>query len=97
MEYRLSEYSPTERKVDDREGQCNVWYNDDSAILSRHRNLDTLVESTPTNMLSSARSRRPGSPCGGLRLNSSKTEAVFFSKRKPPPEVTLQNQRTPWS
>ncbi|GFY04616.1 hypothetical protein TNCV_4416991 [Trichonephila clavipes] len=27
MEYRLSEYSPTERKVDDREGQCNVWYN----------------------------------------------------------------------
>ncbi|GFV00423.1 integrase catalytic domain-containing protein [Trichonephila clavipes] len=27
MEFRLSEYSPTERKVDDREGQCNVWYN----------------------------------------------------------------------
>ncbi|GFW35772.1 hypothetical protein TNCV_4436191 [Trichonephila clavipes] len=27
MEYRLSEYSPTERKMDDREGQCNVWYN----------------------------------------------------------------------
>ncbi|GFY11583.1 integrase catalytic domain-containing protein [Trichonephila clavipes] len=27
MEYRLSEYSPTERKVDDQEGQCNVWYN----------------------------------------------------------------------
>ncbi|GFW78527.1 integrase catalytic domain-containing protein [Trichonephila clavipes] len=27
MEYRLSEYSPTDRKVDDREGQCNVWYN----------------------------------------------------------------------
>ncbi|GFY02555.1 hypothetical protein TNCV_3504351 [Trichonephila clavipes] len=27
MEYRLSEYSPTKRKVDDR-GQCNVWYND---------------------------------------------------------------------
>ncbi|GFV50616.1 integrase catalytic domain-containing protein [Trichonephila clavipes] len=27
MEYRLSEYSPTERKVNDREGQCNVWYN----------------------------------------------------------------------
>ncbi|GFT14280.1 hypothetical protein TNCV_4591221 [Trichonephila clavipes] len=27
MEYRLSEYSPTERKVDDLEGQCNVWYN----------------------------------------------------------------------
>ncbi|GFS62788.1 hypothetical protein TNCV_3202111 [Trichonephila clavipes] len=27
MEYRLSEYSPTEKKVDDREGQCNVWYN----------------------------------------------------------------------
>ncbi|GFU08738.1 uncharacterized protein TNCV_990951 [Trichonephila clavipes] len=26
MEYRLSEYSPTERRVDDREGQCNVWY-----------------------------------------------------------------------
>ncbi|GFY17195.1 integrase_H2C2 domain-containing protein [Trichonephila clavipes] len=26
MEYRLSEYSLTERKVDDREGQCNVWY-----------------------------------------------------------------------
>ncbi|GFY26268.1 uncharacterized protein TNCV_24672 [Trichonephila clavipes] len=28
MEYRFSEYCPTERKVDDREGQCNVWYND---------------------------------------------------------------------
>ncbi|GFY18156.1 integrase catalytic domain-containing protein [Trichonephila clavipes] len=27
MEYRLSEYSPTENQVDDREGQCNVWYN----------------------------------------------------------------------
>ncbi|GFU05093.1 integrase catalytic domain-containing protein [Trichonephila clavipes] len=27
MEYRLSEYSPTEEKEDDREGQCNVWYN----------------------------------------------------------------------
>ncbi|GFY11046.1 integrase catalytic domain-containing protein [Trichonephila clavipes] len=31
MEYRIyseyTEYSPTERKVDDREGQCNVWYN----------------------------------------------------------------------
>ncbi|GFT69416.1 integrase catalytic domain-containing protein [Trichonephila clavipes] len=27
MEYRLSEYSPTERKVDGREGQCNAWYN----------------------------------------------------------------------
>ncbi|GFX56085.1 integrase catalytic domain-containing protein [Trichonephila clavipes] len=27
MEYRLSEYSPTERKVDDLEVQCNVWYN----------------------------------------------------------------------
>ncbi|GFU97686.1 hypothetical protein TNCV_4455721 [Trichonephila clavipes] len=27
MEYRLSEYFPTERKVDDREGQCNVGYN----------------------------------------------------------------------
>ncbi|GFV90510.1 integrase catalytic domain-containing protein [Trichonephila clavipes] len=27
MEYRLFEYSPTERKVDDRVGQCNVWYN----------------------------------------------------------------------
>ncbi|GFW86943.1 integrase catalytic domain-containing protein [Trichonephila clavipes] len=27
MKYRLSEYSPTERKVVDQEGQCNVWYN----------------------------------------------------------------------
>ncbi|GFV33899.1 integrase catalytic domain-containing protein [Trichonephila clavipes] len=27
MEYQLSEYSLTERKVDDREGQCNVRYN----------------------------------------------------------------------
>ncbi|GFT48048.1 RNA-directed DNA polymerase from mobile element jockey [Trichonephila clavipes] len=32
-----------------------------------------------------------------IALNSSKTEAVFFSKRKPPPEITLQNQRIPWS
>ncbi|GFU66961.1 uncharacterized protein TNCV_4296131 [Trichonephila clavipes] len=29
MEYRLSEYSPTERKLDDRERRCNVWYNVD--------------------------------------------------------------------
>ncbi|GFT84252.1 integrase catalytic domain-containing protein [Trichonephila clavipes] len=34
MEYRLSEYSPTERKVDDREGQCNVWYNGSDAAFN---------------------------------------------------------------
>ncbi|GFX47004.1 RNA-directed DNA polymerase from mobile element jockey [Trichonephila clavipes] len=60
---------------------------DDTAILSRHRNLDTLVENINEHL----------AHLWKIALNSSKTEAVFFSKRKPPPEITLQNQRIPWS
>ncbi|GFW81559.1 RNase H domain-containing protein [Trichonephila clavipes] len=32
MEYRLSEYSPTKNKVDDREGQHNTWDNDNCVV-----------------------------------------------------------------
>ncbi|GFT98746.1 hypothetical protein TNCV_3791941 [Trichonephila clavipes] len=55
MEYRLSEYSPTERKVDDREGQCNVWYN---AVVapSTHRKA---TKSRQTRMM---QHRKPSDP-----------------------------------
>ncbi|GFT35234.1 RNA-directed DNA polymerase from mobile element jockey [Trichonephila clavipes] len=65
---------------------------DDTAILSRHRNLDTLVENINEHLahLETLFS------VWKIALNSFKTEALFFSKRKPPPEITLQNQRIPW-
>ncbi|GFX37805.1 RNA-directed DNA polymerase from mobile element jockey [Trichonephila clavipes] len=66
---------------------------DDTAILSRHRNLDTLVENINEHLAH----LETWFSIWKIALNSSKTEAVFFSKRKPPPEITLQNQRIPWS
>ncbi|GFW19843.1 RNA-directed DNA polymerase from mobile element jockey [Trichonephila clavipes] len=64
---------------------------DDTAILSRHRNLDTLVENINEHLAH----LETWFSVWKIALNSSKTEAVFFSKRKPPPEITLQNQRIP--
>ncbi|GFV66011.1 RNA-directed DNA polymerase from mobile element jockey [Trichonephila clavipes] len=68
-------------------------YADDTAILSRHRNLDTLVENINEHLAH----LETWFSVWKIALNSSKTEEVFFSKRKPPPEITLQNQRIPWS
>ncbi|GFX76084.1 probable RNA-directed DNA polymerase from transposon X-element [Trichonephila clavipes] len=68
-------------------------YADDTAILSRHRNLDTLVENINEHLAH----LETWFSVWKIALNSSKKEAVFFSKRKPPPEITLQNQRIPWS
>ncbi|GFT59818.1 RNA-directed DNA polymerase from mobile element jockey [Trichonephila clavipes] len=68
-------------------------YADDTAILSRHRNLDTLVENINEHLAH----LETWFSVWKIALNSSKTEAVFFSKRKPPPEIILQNQRIPWS
>ncbi|GFV65255.1 hypothetical protein TNCV_4572551 [Trichonephila clavipes] len=48
MEYRLSEYSPTERKVDDREGQCHVSYNARHwALMSAHGSRSNQLAFTP--------------------------------------------------
>ncbi|GFT93191.1 RNA-directed DNA polymerase from mobile element jockey [Trichonephila clavipes] len=70
-------------------------YADDTAILSRHRNLNTLVENINEHLAH----LEIWFSVWKIALNSSKTEAVFFSKRHlpPPPEITLQNQRIPWS
>ncbi|GFV40766.1 RNA-directed DNA polymerase from mobile element jockey [Trichonephila clavipes] len=68
-------------------------YADDTAILSRHRNFDTLVE----NINEHFAHLETWFSVWKIALTSSKTEAVFFSKRKPPPEIILQNQRIPWS
>ncbi|GFW83913.1 RNA-directed DNA polymerase from mobile element jockey [Trichonephila clavipes] len=67
-------------------------YADDTAILSRHRNLNTLVENINEHLAH----LEIWFSVWKIALNSSKTEAVFFSKRHPP-EITLQNQRIPWS
>ncbi|GFT24262.1 RNA-directed DNA polymerase from mobile element jockey [Trichonephila clavipes] len=55
-------------------------YADDTAILSRHRNLDTLVENINEHLAH----LETWFSVWKIALNSSKTEAVFFSKRKPP-------------
>ncbi|GFS54979.1 RNA-directed DNA polymerase from mobile element jockey [Trichonephila clavipes] len=67
-------------------------YADDTAILSRHRNLNTLVENINEHLAH----LEIWFSVWKIALNSSKTEAVFFSNRHPP-EITLQNQRIPWS
>ncbi|GFW16687.1 probable RNA-directed DNA polymerase from transposon X-element [Trichonephila clavipes] len=68
-------------------------YADDTAILSRHKNLNTLVENINEHLAH----LEIWFSVWKIALNSSKTEAVFFSQRVPPPEITLQNQRIPWS
>ncbi|GFX92602.1 RNA-directed DNA polymerase from mobile element jockey [Trichonephila clavipes] len=64
-------------------------YADDTAILSRHRNLDTLVENINEHLAH----LETWFSVWKIALNSSKTEAVFFSKRKPPPEIILQKSK----
>ncbi|GFX76230.1 RNA-directed DNA polymerase from mobile element jockey [Trichonephila clavipes] len=55
-------------------------YADDTAILSRHRNLNTLVENINEHLAH----LEIWFSVWKIALNSSKTEAVFFSKRQPP-------------
>ncbi|GFV58689.1 RNA-directed DNA polymerase from mobile element jockey [Trichonephila clavipes] len=66
-------------------------YADDTTILSRHKNLNTLTENINEHQ---ARIEIWFS-VWKIALNTSKTEAVFFSQRTPPPEIPLQNQRIP--
>ncbi|GFY29929.1 RNA-directed DNA polymerase from mobile element jockey [Trichonephila clavipes] len=68
-------------------------YADDTAILSRHKNLNTLVENINQHLAHF----EIGFSVWKIALNTSKTEAVLFSQRIAPPEITLQNQRIPWS
>ncbi|GFU35976.1 hypothetical protein TNCV_4190921 [Trichonephila clavipes] len=51
-------------------------YADDTAILSRHRNLDTLVENINEHLAH----LETWFSVWKIALNSSKTEAVFFQK-----------------
>ncbi|GFW41880.1 RNA-directed DNA polymerase from mobile element jockey [Trichonephila clavipes] len=68
-------------------------YADDTAILSRHRNLDTLVENINEHLAH----LETWFSVWKIALNSSKTEAVFFSKRKPPLKLLYKIKRIPWS
>ncbi|GFT59713.1 RNA-directed DNA polymerase from mobile element jockey [Trichonephila clavipes] len=68
-------------------------YADDTAILSRHYDPNTLIKNI-NNHLAHLEKRFS---VWKIALNTSKTEAVSFSQKRPPPEITLQNQRIPWS
>ncbi|GFX78899.1 RNA-directed DNA polymerase from mobile element jockey [Trichonephila clavipes] len=58
---------------------------DDTAILSRHKNLNTLIE----NLNEHLAHLEIWFSVWKITLNTSKTEAGFFSQRIPPPEITL--------
>ncbi|GFU49204.1 hypothetical protein TNCV_2675001 [Trichonephila clavipes] len=64
---------------------------DDTAILSRHRNLDTLVENINEHLAH----LETWFSVWKIALNSSKTEAVFFSKRKPPLKLLYKIKEYP--
>ncbi|GFU18063.1 probable RNA-directed DNA polymerase from transposon X-element [Trichonephila clavipes] len=68
-------------------------YADDTAILSRHYDPDTLTKNINTHLAHLEK----WFSVWKIALNTSKTEAVSFSRKRPPPEITLQNQRIPWS
>ncbi|GFY24046.1 RNA-directed DNA polymerase from mobile element jockey [Trichonephila clavipes] len=68
-------------------------YADDTAILSRHCDPNTLIK----NLNDHLAHLEKGFSVWKIALNTSKTEAVSFSQKRPPPEITLQNQRIPWS
>ncbi|GFW65432.1 RNA-directed DNA polymerase from mobile element jockey [Trichonephila clavipes] len=68
-------------------------YADDTAILSRHYNPNTLTQNINEHLAH----LEIWFSVWKIALNTSKTEAVFFTQRRPPPEITLQNQRIPWS
>ncbi|GFT09823.1 RNA-directed DNA polymerase from mobile element jockey [Trichonephila clavipes] len=55
-------------------------YADDTAILSRHRNLNTLVENIKEHLAH----LEIWFSVWKIAINSTKTEVVFFSKRHPP-------------
>ncbi|GFW98724.1 hypothetical protein TNCV_2759001 [Trichonephila clavipes] len=64
---------------------------DDTAILSRHRNLETLVENINEHLAH----LETWFSVWKIALNSSKTEAVFFSKRKPPLKLLYKIKEYP--
>ncbi|GFW59949.1 probable RNA-directed DNA polymerase from transposon X-element [Trichonephila clavipes] len=66
---------------------------DDAAILSRHYNPNTLTQNINEHLAH----LEIWFSVWKIALNTTKTEAVFFTQRRPPPEITLQNQRIPWS
>ncbi|GFT55590.1 probable RNA-directed DNA polymerase from transposon X-element [Trichonephila clavipes] len=68
-------------------------YADDTAILSRHYDPDTFTKNINTHLAHLVK----WFSVWKIALNTSKTEAVSFSQKRPPPEITLQNQRIPWS
>ncbi|GFW21863.1 RNA-directed DNA polymerase from mobile element jockey [Trichonephila clavipes] len=68
-------------------------YADDTAILSRHYNPNTLTQNINEHLAH----LEIWFSVWKIALNTTKTEAVFFTQRRPPPETTLQNQRIPWS
>ncbi|GFY00859.1 RNA-directed DNA polymerase from mobile element jockey [Trichonephila clavipes] len=68
-------------------------YADDTAILSRHYDPKTLTK----NLNEHLAHLEIWFSVWKIALNTSKTEAVSFSQKRPTPEITLQNQRIPWS
>ncbi|GFX09274.1 probable RNA-directed DNA polymerase from transposon X-element [Trichonephila clavipes] len=66
-------------------------YADDTAILSRDYDPDTLTKNINTHLAHLEK----WFSVWKIALNTSKTEAVSFSQKRPPPEITLQNQRIP--
>ncbi|GFV66690.1 RNA-directed DNA polymerase from mobile element jockey [Trichonephila clavipes] len=68
-------------------------YADDTAILSTHYDPNTLIK----NLNDHLAHLEKWFSVWKIALNTSKTEAVSFSQKRPPPEITLQNQRIPWS
>ncbi|GFX93734.1 hypothetical protein TNCV_1589111 [Trichonephila clavipes] len=72
-------------------GRILLSIRDDRAILSRHRNLDTLVENINEHLAH----LETWFSVWKIALNSSKTEAVFFSKRKPPLKLLYKIKEYP--
>ncbi|GFV58140.1 probable RNA-directed DNA polymerase from transposon X-element [Trichonephila clavipes] len=68
-------------------------YADDTAILSRHYNPNTLTQNINEHLAH----LEIWFSVWKIAINTSKTEAISFSQKRPPPEITLQNQRIPWS
>ncbi|GFS64071.1 RNA-directed DNA polymerase from mobile element jockey [Trichonephila clavipes] len=68
-------------------------YADDTAILSRHYNPNTLTQNINEHLAH----LEIWFSVWKIALNTTKTEAVSFSQKRPPPEITFQNQRILWS
>ncbi|GFT63096.1 probable RNA-directed DNA polymerase from transposon BS [Trichonephila clavipes] len=63
-------------------------YADDTAILSRHYNPNTLTQNINEHLAH----LEIWFSVWKIALNTTKTEAVFFTQRRPPPEITLQTK-----